>query len=330
MTRYFVLPGGVDDPARPSGGNRYDRAVADRLADLCEIAVPGDWPRPSPAARTALSVAFSDIPDKSDVLIDGLVACGVPDIVAPAASRLRITVLVHLPLGDESDAAADLVPLERRTLHAAAAVVVTSSSARDRVIALHDLPRSKVHVAPPGVDPKPLASPSPGGERLLCVAAVTHRKGQDVLLRALSALDDLPWQCTCVGAGSLPDPGRVVFAGPRSGADLDAAYAGADLLILPSRAETYGMVVTEALSHGLPVIATQVSGVPEALGATPDGVVPGTLVPPADAGALSVALRAWLTDADLRTRWRTAAAARRQTLRSWDETTRHLREILQW
>ena len=330
---WVVLPGGVDDPATPSGGNRYDRAVCDRLAgsrDVHEIAVFGGWPRPSSSESGALARALADIPDKSTVLIDGLVGCGVPEILEPEANRLRLVVLVHLPLGDEGSSAADLVPLERRALHAAAQVVATSAGAARRLIELHDLPPDRVFVAPPGVDRAPVAAPSAGGGRLLCVAAVTHRKGQDVLVEALRQLDDLSWTCTFVGAndGSRKDSARVRYAGPRTGDDLDASYAEADLLVLPSRAETYGMVVTEALARAIPVLGTQVNGVPEALGAAPDGTVPGLLVPPGDPDALARALRDWLTDPDLRQRWRAAALARRETLRDWDFTTRLLNEVL--
>jgi glycosyltransferase involved in cell wall biosynthesis len=159
---------------------------------------------------------------------------------------------------------------------------------------------------------------------------VTHRKGQDVLVEALRDLEDLPWTCTFVGAndGTQQASGRVRFVGARTGDDLDASYADADLLVLPSRAETYGMVVTEALARAIPVLGTQVNGVPEALGTAPDGTVPGLLVPPGDAGALAAALRDWLTDPELRQRWRRAAADRRATLRDWDETTRLLNEVL--
>ena len=338
MTLHVVLPGGVDDPAAPSGGNRYDRAVCDRLArtrDVHEIAVPGSWPRPAGAARRALDAALAELPAGSVVLLDGLVACGVPEILEAHAGRLRPVVLVHLPLGDETGLspadAAELTARERRAVHAAGAVVVTSEGAARRVRELHDLPPERVHVAPPGVDPAPLAEAGPDGGRLLCVAAVTPRKGQDVLLAALATLGDLTWTCACVGAtpyGVPPAPDRVRFTGPLTGAALDAAYAGADLLVLPSRAETYGMVVTEALARGLPVLGTRVDGVPEALGAAPDGATPGTLVAPGDPAALAASLRSWLTDADLRLRWRSAARARRGTLRGWDTTTRLLSEVL--
>ena len=73
MTVYFVVPGGLDDPSRPSGGNRYDRAVCSRLPDVCEIAVPGSWPRPGDAERAALTRVLGDISEMSDVVVDGLV-----------------------------------------------------------------------------------------------------------------------------------------------------------------------------------------------------------------------------------------------------------------
>jgi glycosyltransferase involved in cell wall biosynthesis len=168
------------------------------------------------------------------------------------------------------------------------------------------------------------------------VAAVTPRKGQDVLIEALSAVEDLDWHCVCAGsldrapayAGQVRGHARVDFPGPLAGTALAHAYAKADLLILPSRAETYGMVVTEALARGIPVLATQVDGVPEALGRAPDGSLPGVLVPPGDAAPLAAALRDWLTSADLRERLRAAARARRGTLPDWSGTIRRLSEVL--
>jgi len=89
---------------------------------------------------------------------------------------------------------------------------------------------------------------------------------------------------------------RVRFTGSLTGADLDVAYAAADALVLASRAETYGMVVTEALAHGLPVLTADVGGLTEALGHSDDGIRPGLLVPPEDPAALGAAIRGWLGD----------------------------------
>jgi glycosyltransferase involved in cell wall biosynthesis len=168
-------------------------------------------------------------------------------------------------------------------------------------------------------------------------------KGHDVLLDALATLMDLSWRCLCVGGldrdaafaeglrRRVIDRGlgdRVRFPGPLTGADLAASYGAADLLVLASRAETYGMVVTEALAHGLPVVATAVGGVPEALGRGADSVRPGLLVPPGDPAVLGAALRGWLGDAELRRRLRRAAGERRASLPGWPSTTSVLSGVL--
>ncbi|MFF5985250.1 glycosyltransferase family 4 protein [Streptomyces olindensis] len=350
-TVHFVLPGGVDDPATPSGGNAYDRRVCLDLPgfgwQVTKHPVAGDWPRPSPAARTELARALAGLPDGAAVLLDGLVACGVPEIVVPEAERLRMAVLVHLPLGDETGlepaVAAELDAKERAVLRAVPAVIATSDWAVRRLVSHHGLPPERVHVAAPGADIAPLAPGTDGVSRLLCVAAVTPRKGQHRLVEALAAVTDLPWSCVCVG-GLTQDPeyvahlrslirehgleDRLELAGPRSGAALDATYATADLMVLTSYAETYGMAVTEALARGIPVLATDVGGVPEAVGRAPDGGVPGILVPPENPAAIAAELRGWFGEADVRRRLKAAARGRRAALDGWATTAQSLAAVL--
>jgi hypothetical protein len=349
---HVVMPGGVDDPARPSGGNTYDRRVCRELPgigwDVHEHTVAGSWPQPGPAACAELARLLGELADGSIVLLDGLVACAVPYLVVPEAERLRPGVLVHLPLSEETGLApgraADLDALERKTLNAVPAVVATSGWAARRLVAHHGLAPGRVHVAAPGVDAAPQASGTDEGTRLLCVASVTPRKGQHRLVEALAEVTDLPWTLECVG-GLDQDPGyvarlreligaaglgdRVRLTGPLRGAELEARFAGADLLVLASYAETYGMVVTEALAHGVPVLATAVGGIPEALGYAPEGSVPGLLVPPDDPSALTAALRRWLGDPDVRRRLITAARGRRTALDGWQTTVTSLAGALE-
>jgi glycosyltransferase involved in cell wall biosynthesis len=346
---HVIVPEGIDDPARPSGGNRYDRRVCTGLAALGwtvhEHSVPGAWPRPGEEEHAALARAFERIPDGAVVLLDGLIASAAPETLVPQARRLRQVVLVHMPLGhrppdDEADA---VRAREREVLAAAAAVITTSAWTRRRLRALYALPADRVHVAEPGVDAAGLAPGTAGGEALLCVAAVTPDKGHDVLLDGLATVTDLSWRCACVGSldrapefadgvrrrardGGLGD--RVRFPGPRTGSELDDAYSAADLLVLASHAETYGMVVTEALARGLPILAAEVGGITEALGHGEDGTRPGLLVPPGDPQALGAALRRWLGDAELRGRLRRAARERRAALRGWPATTSVLAGVL--
>ena len=339
---HFVVPATIDSPAAPSGGNRYDRRVIDELpACGWEVRELHDL------------AALGAVPDGAVVLVDGLLGCPAPSVMAAHAGRLRLVILVHLPLADETglpaEEAAALDALERDSLHAVSSVVATSSWTAARLIAHHDLPASKVHVAVPGVDPAPLAAPAEDGSRLLCVAAVTPRKGHDLLLSALASLDDLEWSCVCVGAldrapsfvASLPSVPGVHFAGPLTGPALADRFAAADLLVLPSRAEPYGMVVTEALARGVPVLATAVDGLPEALGRTSAGDVPGLLVPCDDplvdssfsagklATELATALRRWLTQPSLRDQLRAAARVRRSELPDWSTTARALAGVLE-
>ncbi|WP_033289655.1 glycosyltransferase family 4 protein [Amycolatopsis jejuensis] len=317
---WFVVPGDIADPRLPSGGNTYDRRMAGYLPAR-EVAVAGSWPDPDPGAKRRLGEALAAVPDGSLALLDGLVACGVPDVLAPHAQRLRLVVLVHLPLADDAPhRAADLDARERETLKLADRIVVTSPAAARGLIARHGL--DSVHVAPPGTDPAPEAAGTDGVSQLLCVASVTPRKGQDILVAALSQVDGL--RAEFVGpirdrayATSL----RTDLTGPLSGADLDAAYHRADLLVLPSHAETYGMVITEALARGIPVVASAVGGVPDALGGNG-----GMLVPPGNVSALAEALRKWRDDEDLRHQLRTAAAGR--TLEDWPAAAARLGGIL--
>jgi glycosyltransferase involved in cell wall biosynthesis len=346
---HVVVPAGIDDPSRPSGGNTYDRRLCRGLRSLGwavhEHAVPGRWPRPEAEDIAALADVLQRIPDDGVLLLDGLVASTAPGVLVPRAPRLCMVVLVHMPLGHRppTDVAEDVRRREGAVLSAAAAVVTTSAWSRERLLELYTLPAHRLHVAEPGVDAAELATGTPTGGALLCVAAVTFDKGHDVLLDALAETSDLAWRCLCLGSlerdpafvatlarrardGGLGD--RVDFAGPRVGADLDRSYAAADLVVLPSRAETYGMVVTEALARGLPAIATDVGGLTEALGQGADGIRPGLLVPPEDPVQLGAALRAWLGDATLRERLRRAARERRESLSSWSTTTSVIAGVL--
>jgi glycosyltransferase involved in cell wall biosynthesis len=244
-----------------------------------------------------------------------------------------LVVLVHMPVGEAGGPVARA--REGEALQVASAVVTVSRWSRDRLVELYGLPAERIHIAEPGTDPAPLAVGSRSGGRMLCVATVAVHKGHDVLVRALSLLSDRRWTCVCAGpverepafveavlAEARRDgiAGRIRMVGALPHADLRPYYARTDLLVLPTRGETYALVVSEALARGIPVLATAVGGVPEALGWTPDGRRPGILVPPDDPAALAEALRRWLEEPALRAELREAARQRRMTLPGWAST----------
>lgn len=341
---HVIVPAGIDDPARPSGGNVYDRRLCRGLAAsgwaVREHALPGAWPRPDAAACAVLTGLLAGLDDGAVVVLDGLVASSVPGVSA-AAGRLQLVVLVHMLLASGPRDAAGAV--EGAVLWAATAIVATSEWTKARLLELYGLPPGRIEVIAPGADAAAAAPGTADGGALLCVAALTPAKGHDVLIAALGEIRDLAWNCVCVGSADL-DPGfverlhrqaleagiadRIRFLGVRTAGDLAALQLAADVLVHCSRAETYGMVVAEALARGLPVIAAAVGGVPEALGYAAGATRPGLLVPPDDPAAVAAALRRWLGDAEWRLRLRTAARQRRETLPSWPAATAHFADVL--
>jgi glycosyltransferase involved in cell wall biosynthesis len=345
---HVIVPEGFDDPGQPTGGNIYDRRVCAGLAgagwDVLVTTVAGAWPEPGPAARADLARIVSAIPDGESVLIDGLIASPAAAQLLPHTGRMRMTVLLHMPLATAHDAHHDASAQdsERVVLRAATGVVVTSAWTGQQVLSRYAIPAGRVHVARPGVD-RVAAPARPVRGHLICVGVLGPHKGQDILVEALADLADRDWHCVLAG-GLDRDPDfvdqlqaritrlryghRIRLAGILTGAALSRAYTTADLLVAPSRSETYGMVVTEALAHGLPVIAAAVGGLPEALGSAADGARPGQLVPPGDPAALAAALADWLGDERYRHRLRAAARQRRSALRGWEQTTQDIANAL--
>lgn len=324
-----------------SGGHRYNAAVLAHWPGMPPRLVTLDaaWPDADPDARRSLAAALS----RHDVtLLDGLVGAAHPDLVADAvAAGHRVVLLVHLPLADEGGLTSAerrrLDALERDAVHAAWRVVATSRTAASGLIDRHG--RADVAVAVPGVDAAPLAGPH-DPPHLVAVGTVGPRKNQLTVARALAAVADLPWRATVVGPTPDPgyaaavldaaSPGRVVLAGELAGRRLEALWASADLLVHCSVAETWGMVVTEALARGIPAIVGAGTGAVEALasGGSVRGL-PGAVIDPCDVAGLAGLLRAWLTDETVRSGWRQHAREARPHLPEWSQTAAALAAVLE-
>lgn len=152
------------------------------------------------------------------------------------------------------------------------------------------------------------AAPAGTAQRsILSVGKFEHQKGQDVLIDAFASLaaefPDVTLTLAGATARALPLlrlqaerlqlAGRIRFLQDVPHADIAALFAGATAFVLPSRLESFGIVLLEAGAFGLPVVASAVGGVPEIL---TDGQT-GLLVPPDDTAGLARALRAVLADA---------------------------------
>jgi glycosyltransferase involved in cell wall biosynthesis len=335
----FLLPG---DPSTPTGGYVYDRRTAEGLRTLGwevdVVSLEGEFPVPGPEALEVARQRLRDIPDGRLVLIDGLALGGMPALVEAEAGRLRLVGLVHHPLSEETGLAPEqaraLRQAERRALAAVAGVLVTSAHTA-RLLGAYGVDAARVRVVEPGTDPAaPARGSGAGGLGLLCVATLTPRKGHTLLLEALAKLRDLDWHLTCVGsltrdpetaadvAGRIQALGlndRVRLTGELDDTALGAAYARADLFVLPTWLEGYGMALAEALARGLPVISTRAGAVPDTVPASA-----GILVPPGDVQALGRALDAVMRDRGLRRRLGEGALAARARLPSWEAASRRM------
>lgn len=351
----LLVPGNI---RYSSGGNVYNARLVAGLqelgAEVDVIAVEGNWPAASARERRRLGTLIgaweSDRgPGPAVVILDGLVAVGAPDELELAATSGQQTwVLVHMPVAETSGAAA--LENEARALRAASGVICTSTWAAS-VLAERGLPQARV--ALPGV----VAAAQAAGSmppHLAVVAALLPNKDQLLAVEALAQLKDVEWTASFVGSDRA-DPayaqellaavtahglqGRVRLTGELAGAALEAEWARTDLSLLLSRAEAFGMVVTESLAHGIPVLVRAGTGAVEALDmgglAMADGGprLPGAaLTLPAGGrespGLLAGVLRRWLEDPAVREGWRAAAMEARTGLPEWSGTARRVLVLL--
>jgi glycosyltransferase involved in cell wall biosynthesis len=341
---WFVVPGELDTR---TGGYGYDREIIAGLRSRgwtvhVEI-LPGTYPSPSDRDRRGAARVLARIPDGALAIVDGLAFGALPEEAAREQQRLRLVALVHHPLALETGLPAidadRLRASELRALASARAVIVTS---RRTVAAVEELatPRDRISVVEPGTRPAPaVAGTTRGPVELLCVASIVPRKGHDTLLAALEPLGDLDWRLACVGSAER-DPrwgaamrarasqgtlaGRVLFVGELEGKALDTAYHRADLFVLATRYEGYGMVVAEALARGIPVVSTPT-------GAIADLVTPGlgVLVQADDAPALSAVLRRLVASRSAIRALKAGALSARSSLRSWAAAVADMENVLE-
>ncbi|HVJ53672.1 MAG TPA: glycosyltransferase family 4 protein [Aliidongia sp.] len=329
----FVVPGRLD---QITGGYIYDRRVVGRLREIGRavevVELPGRYPEPD-AEAFAAAAALLDRAD-APLCIDGL-ALAAFDGLPAHPHRARAIVLVHHPLAQETglDAAAveRFRAIERRLLTACRGVICPSPASAAGV-GEYGVQAERIRIVPPGLDhPVPMSGAERTGPlRLLSVGTVTPRKGHLLLVRALARLAASDWRLTILGSlernpetaallretvarTGLGD--RVILAGEWPPARLAEAYRAADLFVLPSYHEGYGMAYTEAMAFGLPIIGTTA-------GAIADTVPPsaGLLVPPGDEAALASALGRLIGDAALRRSLAAGALAAAGRLPGWDET----------
>jgi glycosyltransferase involved in cell wall biosynthesis len=333
-TLSFVVPGSLE---RRTGGTIYDKRIVEGLragglsVDVIEL--PGHYPFPSDADLKAADKALAQLADGALTIVDGLAYGVLPAPARRESKRLRLVALVHHPLSDETGLAGEererLEASERSALEQARRVVVTSHFTQRR-LARYGVGANRIRVVPPGVDPAPLAERNLERDLvLLCPGSLIPRKGHRDLFRALAELKALRWRLVCAGksdldrecagdlfglAAELGIADRIDFCGEVGESEMSRLYAEADLLVLASHYEGYGMVVSEAIARGLPVVTTTGGALAETL---PEGA--GLACDPGDIRAFRDNLRRVLSDRMLYERLALGARAARNTLPRWDQ-----------
>jgi glycosyltransferase involved in cell wall biosynthesis len=335
---FFALPG---DLSARTGGYEYARRVLRALPDLAYLPLPGGFPHPSDADLAVASVRLAAVPPDAVLLIDGL-ALGALPIWCLDMVQTPIVALVHHPLsletGISEERSVALRVSERASLSRAAHVIATSASTAALLSREFGVSGARLSIAEPGSDPAARAPRAGAPPRLLAVGAVVQRKCYHLLVHALAGLDRLAWTLTIAGAldrdeeavGSVRAAiaayglmGRITLAGVAAPAVLDGLYAAADIFVIASLYEGYGMGAAEAMSRGLPLVASTGG----ALAATiPDAA--GLKYPPGDVERLHAALHLMLTDATRRTVCAEASWAAGQLLPRWEQTAGCIADVL--
>ncbi len=346
----FVYPG---DLSAPTGGYVYNRHIIHGLKDLGWelelISLGGGYPFPTAdqvdQARTALLGCAKGVP----IVIDGLALGALPELAAELAKRHPVIALIHHPLAFESGLSeAQKIALQHSESdalkHVSRVIANSPATARD-LSQYYGVSQDMIEIVMPGAERTHRLKAkvhsegsSSNGVRLLSVGSIIPRKGFDCLMEALHSLADLPWILSIVGDTSrnrfayeqlLSDIDRFHFVdrvrvlGAISDGELERLYASADVFVLASHFEGYGMVFAEAMAHGLPIVATTGGAIPDTV--PHEG---GILVEPGDADAFGAALRDLIHDASRRTRLSSGALEVAARLPTWDQSIQQFADIV--
>jgi glycosyltransferase involved in cell wall biosynthesis len=323
----FIVPGRLD---QLTGGYLYDRRIVEGLG------ARGRGVRVIELAGCGPAAPLASLADGTVAVIDGLGLPGLVEAIPSEAQRLRLVAFVHGPLAKETDlssaAAKEAAAIEAATLARVRGVLCPSRSTA-AALTSYGIAADRIAIVPPGTaQPNPPVPPRLGPVRaLLCVANLVPHKGHAMLIEAVAQIRDLEWTLICIGslerdAGTAQEirrmisaaglDGRITLAGERAPQEVGAAYRAADLFVLPSFHEGYGMVYAEAMAHGLPIVATTAGAIPETVPCEA-----GLLVASGDPAALAQGLRLLLTQPAIAARLAAGSRAAGSRLPDWRETT---------
>jgi glycosyltransferase involved in cell wall biosynthesis len=340
MTVHFIIPGNLNSL---TGGYLYNMQIITGLRQRGHmVETPGtswSW-KDTDLFETSCRACFKGLPKGATVIIDSLALASLQRVIQEFAGKLIFIGLIHLPVSYDirSGVHGTLAEDELKSFHQMDLVIVTGKFTAE-LLGNAGLDNKKIRLAEPGTEHFPRKKAyRPVPSNLICIANYSAVKAQDILVRALAGLRDRDWtahlygdtdhdkEYTAVLTSLIRDlklEQRIRMHGIVERNQVSTVLLDADLFVMPSLFESYGMAITEALAHGIPVVSTSAGNIPYTI---PDGM--GVLTEPSNEESLSTALRMLFDDPVQYSGLCSAAAQYYLHARSWDEAADEFEKII--
>jgi glycosyltransferase involved in cell wall biosynthesis len=340
MTIHFLTMGNIYSL---TGGYLYNMRMIEGLEQKgYSVNIFGtDWPWNIKSDLEKISLFhFEKLAVGSCIIIDSLVLARLRSVVEKFSTRLTFIGLIHLPVSYQYTYGefGRISHEELIALRQMKQLIVTGRFTYD-LLWKAGLNAARIRVVEPGTDqfPRKTHYKSVPSE-LLCIANYSAIKAHDILIRSLSRLASRDWTLHLYGdighdkeyssgiyslIEQLHLEKRVIMHGIAGRDEITAIFLLADLFVMPSLFESYGMALTESLAHGVPVLTTRTGNIPHTV---PPGM--GILVEPGNEEELTHAIRSLMDEPSKYASLCSTASQYHYLARSWDQAVMEFERII--
>jgi glycosyltransferase involved in cell wall biosynthesis len=340
MSVYFLSGGDINSL---TGGHLYNMHIINGLKNknysVSLQAAGGKWDNKEGIDKMC-RLYLQKIPWGSCIIIDSLILASLTNLVRKSMDRFKFLGLIHLPVSYDIKTGihGKLSEDELGALNHMHRLVVTGGFTFDLLCNAGIDPR-KITIIQPGTDQFPRkAQYARVPSNLLCIANYSALKAQDVLIRALSRLKTRNWTLHLYGDTDR-DPeytsflrSLILYLGLESRIivhriverqNISKVFLEADLFILPSLFESYGMVLSESLAHGIPVISTLAGNIRNTV---PEGM--GILIEPGNEAELADSISSLFDSPEKYSALCTASSSYYKQSRSWEQAVSEFESVI--
>ena len=281
MNLHFLIAGNIDSLiCRSIYNKRVIEGLRKKKHHVEVHNLNDDFPFPSEGSLENCNLIIRSIPKHDSIIIDSQVLGTIPSFLKEIHTTNPIIGLIHLPLSVDPNLTTyqrTMVTDHEKESFGYVKKFIASSEYTAEILLNFGLDDQKIDTVIPGLDKFPLKKEySEKPFHLLSISNLCRNKDHSILLRALSALKDKDWILDCYGNLDMDREylsdfqamirhnhlqHKILIHGTINGEALSEAYLKADLFVHPSDFEVYGMALTEALAHGIPVVASTGGGI---------------------------------------------------------------------